>query len=101
MCLALKAAGIGDVSPHSQRLKALVDAGAEPGEFVAFVAKALETAPANAFGYVVGAVEGERKRAARTAGAVHRGRMPNRQQAQEDRNRAVADEWLEAQGAST
>jgi len=101
VCLALKAAGIGSVTPHSQRLQALVAAGASPPEFVAFAAKALEAAPANAFAYVLGCVEGERERAQRTTGRIRHGPLPNRQEAHESRNRAVADEWLATQGAAT
>lgn len=76
VCLALKAAGIGAVSPHNQRLQTLLEAGAEPGEFAAFAARALEVAPGRAFEYVLGAVEGERTRAASIAGRLHHGAMP-------------------------
>lgn len=100
VCMALKACGIGDVAPSNQRLRMLLDAGAQVGEFTAFAAKALQTAPGAAFGYVLGAVEGERKRAAQTAGMLHAGAMPNKQQALENRNRAVGAEWLAQQGAA-
>lgn len=89
VCLALKAEGIWPVSPHNQRLHALVNAGAQPGEFTAFASKALDVAPGRAFEYVLGAVEGERTRAAATAGKVHRGPMPSKQGALEARNAAV------------
>lgn len=101
VCLALKAAGIGGVSPHSQRLRTLVSAGAEPAEFVQFAARALEVAPGNAFAYVVGAVEGERQRAAASVVTLHRGPMPNRQQALEQRNKAVGERWLADQGVAS
>jgi hypothetical protein len=54
----------------------------------------------NPFLWLIGAVEGERKRAAKNAGQLHRGAMPsaNRQEAIETRNRAVGDEWLAQQG---
>jgi uncharacterized protein YdaU (DUF1376 family) len=97
VCMALKSHGIGKVSPQNQRLLMLLAAGAEVGEFVGFAAKALETAPGAAFEYVLGAVEGERKRAALTAGKLHRGGLPNKQQALEARNRAVGAEWLQQQ----
>lgn len=76
VCMALKAAGIGKVSPQNQRLLMLLAAGAQVGEFVGFVGKALETAPGAAFEYVLGAVEGERKRALATAHRLHKGPMP-------------------------
>jgi len=64
------------------------------------VAQALDKAPRNAFAYLLGVVEGERKRAITTAGQLHRGAMPNRQEAIEQRNAAVGDAWLAEQGAA-
>ena len=56
------------------------------------------------FAYLLGAVEGERIRAKATGGQLHRGplRAVNKQQAIEDENRRVTDEWLrQQQGATT
>jgi uncharacterized protein YdaU (DUF1376 family) len=98
VCRAIRQAGIAAANPSNPRLRSLVDAGATSAEFLAFVAKSLEAR--DPFAYLLGAVEGERKRAAKTSGALHRGPMPsaNRQEAIEARNRAVADEWLAQQG---
>jgi hypothetical protein len=103
VCLALKAAGIPSVSPGNMRLLTLLEAGASVSEFVAMAPKAMDAAPARAFEYVLGAVEGERKRAKETGGKLHRGplRAVNRQQAIEDENRRIGDEWLRQQGAKT
>jgi uncharacterized protein YdaU (DUF1376 family) len=69
----LRDAGI-QASPSSQRFRVLVDAGADADEFLALVPKALAV-HGDQFAYLVGAVEGERKRAATTAGQLHRGQM--------------------------
>ena len=102
VCIALKVAGVQAVSPSNQRLVALVDAGADPPEFVQYVAKAKEAAPGREFAYVLGAVEGERRRAQGTAGSLHRGplQVVSKQQAIEDNNRRVAAEWATSQGAA-
>jgi hypothetical protein len=100
VCLALKGCGIWPVNPQDQRLLTLLAAGAVEGEFTGFAAKALEAAPGKAFAYLLGCVEGERTRAAQTSGKLHRGAMPNKQQAIEQRNRAVGSEWLAQEGAT-
>lgn len=74
ICRALREAGIGNVNPGHPRLQALLNAGAAEAEFVAFAEKA--KAASDPFAYVLGAVEGERKRAAASAGQLHRGPMP-------------------------
>lgn len=77
VCRALKTAGIADVNPGHPRLTLLLQAGATLDEFKAFAAAAADkTAP---FLWLLGAVEGERKRVASTAGQLHRGPMPGRQ----------------------
>jgi hypothetical protein len=100
VCMALKAAGISAVNPNNQTLRMLLAAGAEVGEFVGFAAKALENAPGSAFGYVLKCVQGEREKAAQTAGKLYQGALPNKQQALENRNRAVGADWLAQQGAA-
>lgn len=99
---AIRQAGVPDAAPHSPRFRALIDAGATAAEFIAFAAKAATTE--HPFAYVLGAVEGERKRAAQGAGLLHRGPMPaavNRQEAIEASNKAVARRWLEEQGVES
>lgn len=86
VCIALRRAGIASVNPASPKLQALIDAGATAAEFVAHVAKALAEAQ-DPFRYVLGAVEGERKRAANTTPQLHRGPMPAAAPAQSFRER--------------
>jgi hypothetical protein len=76
VCIALKAAGIPaqKLSPSNPTLQALVDAGATAEEFVAAAGKAI--GKGEPFAYLLGVVEGERKRAAATAGQLHRGALP-------------------------
>jgi len=74
ICRALKQAGIADVNPGHPRLAALLAAGAVEAEFIGFV-PAAQTKAAG-FLWILGAVEGERKRAAQDAGQLHRGAMP-------------------------
>lgn len=100
LCRSLRQAGIADVNPGHPRLLALLEAGAQPAEFTGFAAHALDKAPGNAFVYLLGAVEGERRRATATAGQLHRGPLPNKQEAIEQRNAAAGDEWLAEQGAA-
>jgi hypothetical protein len=75
VCIALRKAGIASVNPASPRLLTLIEAGATVEEFVAHVAGAIKSGN-NPFAYLLGAVEGERKRAAGTASQLHRGPMP-------------------------
>jgi hypothetical protein len=74
VCRALRKAGIPDVNPGHPRLLALLQAGATEAEFMAFTPGACRaSAP---FLWLLAAVEGERKRAAANASAMHQGRMP-------------------------
>jgi len=93
ICGAIRRAGIGAVDPGFPAFRAAVDAGATSDEFVAFAREALDKD--QPFKWLIGAVVGERKRAAQLAGQLHRGAMPNKQVAIETRNRAVADEWAQ------
>lgn len=70
---ALRQAGI-EASPGTLRFRTLVDAGATAEEFLAMVPDALKAD--KPFAYLLGAVEGERKRAAKTSGELHRGPLP-------------------------
>lgn len=102
-CIAMRRAGLSPtgLNPSHPRLLALVAAGAGPAEFAGFVPKAQEQAPGREFTYILGCVEGERRRAANGAATLHRGPMPNRQEALEQRNKAVAARWLASEGVTT
>jgi hypothetical protein len=98
ICRSLRKAGVNNVNPGHPRLLALIEAGAAVSEFLAFVQKAVDEAD-DPFAYLLGAVEGERKRAARTAGQIHRGPLTvvTRQEAVEAENQRVATAWLREQ----
>jgi len=83
--------GIGDVNPSHPKLLALLAAGAEWPEFAA-AAKASD-GKARPFAYLLSVIEGERRRAAQMASAVHHGPMHNRQESLEQRNREAAQRW--------
>lgn len=95
LCRALANAGISRTNPGNLRLTTLLEAGATAAEFLAYVDKAKDAD--DPFAYVIGCVEGERKRAKRNGAEMHRGRLPSRQEAIEQHNRAAAAEWLEQQ----
>lgn len=100
ICGALRRAGIADTNPGHPVLLELLKAGAQQVEFAGFVPDALRKAPKQPFAYLLGMVKGERERAAAMAGTLHRGPMPNKQEAIEQRNAAVGDAWLAEQGAA-
>ena len=100
LCRELRRAGIAETNPGHPVLLALLAAGAQPAEFAGFVPAALSKAPSQPFAYLLGMVKGERERASAMAGQIHRGAMPNRQEAIEQRNAAVGDAWLAEQGAA-
>ena len=72
---AIRHAGISDATPGNQRFRMLVDAGVTEAEFLALVPKALQAAD-KPFAYLLGSLEGERKRAKATAAQLHQGAMP-------------------------
>ena len=74
VCLTLKAAGIADVSPGNQKLRALLAAGADMAEFLDAGQRA--AAAGKGFAYALGIVENERKRAAELAAQLRTGAMP-------------------------
>lgn len=74
ICKAMKAAGIADVNPSNQTLLTLLSAGATEGEFTAAAAAAAGCA--KGFGYALGIVANERKRAAVLAQQVLHGALP-------------------------
>ena len=100
ICGALRRAGIHDTNPGHPVLLALLAAGAQEAEFTGFVKAAQDKSPRQPFVYLLGMVKGERERAAVLATQLHRGRMPNKQEAIEQRNAAVGDAWLAEQGAA-
>lgn len=92
LCKRLRSMGVASVNPANPRLLTLLDAGATDAEFTAMVPAS--QGKGDPFAYILGAVEGERRRAKATAGAIHRGAMPNKQEAIEVSNRAVAMDWV-------
>lgn len=74
ICRAMRRQGIADGNPSSPALRALLDAGATEGEFVAAAKKAADEQ--KGFGYAIAIVTNERKRAARLVQQIHRGAMP-------------------------
>ena len=74
LCRKLRQAGIADVNPGHPRLLALLEAGATDAEFIGFAPAALKAG--QSFAYLLGAVEGERRRAAEGASLLHRGPLP-------------------------
>jgi len=74
VCKAMKRAGIGDVNPGNQTLKALIDAGASLDEFTGSAAKAAESS--KGFAYALGIVKRDREQAATMADKLHRGELP-------------------------
>jgi uncharacterized protein YdaU (DUF1376 family) len=95
ICRSLRQAGFSNVSPSHPGLLALLDAGATEGEFLAFADQAL--GKRDPFAYLLTVVQSQRVQAAQMAGQMHRGALPNRQEALEQRNRAVGDQWLAEQ----
>jgi hypothetical protein len=75
VCEALKAAGIADAMPRSRKLKALIDVGVEQSEFVDAARHAMASGSPR-FGYVLGIVAGERRRAAELAAQLRAGPPP-------------------------
>lgn len=74
VCKAMRLAGIGDVNPGNQTLKALIDAGATLDEFTGAAAKAAEGS--KGFAYALGIVKRDREQAALIADKLHRGELP-------------------------
>jgi len=60
----LRAAGIARVNPGHLGFKALVDAGATADDFLAYVPQTLDAKPRDPFKYLIGTLEGERRRLA-------------------------------------
>lgn len=97
VCIALRKRGIASVNPGHPKLLALVAAGATIDEFVGAIPAAKEKR--DQFAYILGVVEGQRTDAAAMANGLHKGRLPNKQEALEDRNRSIAAAWAAKGGA--
>jgi hypothetical protein len=90
-CRALKDAGIVKVNPSHPTLLALLQAGATEEEFIHAARSAIDRGKPD-FPYVLGTVTRQREQAAKLK--LHQGRMPNQQEIIEQRNRAVAAQWV-------
>src|SRR3954453_2471882 len=90
-CNALTRHGVHGFNPHHPTFLALLEAGAVEEEFVEAARSAL-TRGKTSFAYVIGTVKRQREEAAKLV--LHRGRLPNRQEMLESRNKAAAEGWL-------
>ena len=92
VCRLLKLQGVVDVNPGHPDLRVLLEAGATDAEFVGAAKSAVDRG--KGFAYTLGTLKRQRQEAANTAGTLHRGAVPNKQEALEARNRAVGEQWL-------
>lgn len=90
-CTNLRQLGIRDCNPRHPGFLTLLRAGAAEEEF-RHAARAAAARGKASFAYVVGTVKRQREEAA--GEALHRGRMPNRQEQLEAANGAAAGRWL-------
>ena len=92
VCIALREAGVAAVNAQHPTLLALLEAGAEPAEFVS--AAELAMGRTDPFAYLLGVVKGRRADAARVAQEVRHGPMPTaetpRQRAARERMEQIA-----------
>lgn len=93
ICRAMRQAGIADTNPGHPRLLSLLQAGATEAEFVGFAPAAI--AKGAGFAWILGAVEGERTRAASAAATLQRGPIPSKADARVAANIATAQRFLE------
>lgn len=104
VCLLVKRMGIGLVNPSHPKLNALLHAGVGVGQFESAIQKALDSR--KSFSYALSIVEREAKEARELVDALGSKPVPgggtrplNRQEALEQRNRAVASDWVANVGA--
>lgn len=90
-CQQMRVQGIAQCNPSHPALLALIKAGATKEEFEQ-AAKAAIDRGKNNFAYVVGIVKRQREEAAKLV--LHQGRLPNKQEALEQSNRAATDGWV-------
>ena len=79
------------MQPSHPLLLALIEAGAEPSEFLAAVPDAQSRS--NGFAYLLAVVRGRREDAARAAQSLHRGPMPRTETPYERRARERAEAY--------
>ncbi|SFK64064.1 Uncharacterized conserved protein YdaU, DUF1376 family [Nitrosomonas aestuarii] len=92
VCSEIKKIGIFDVNPAHPKLLELIKIGATVDEFM-HAARTAKDKKAG-FAYVLGIVENQRQRAKAMTGTLHEGRLPNKQEALEKSNAAVASSWV-------
>ena len=90
-CKAMAQAGVAGCNPSHPTLVALIEAGASAQEFTHAARLSVGKGKCN-FAYVIGTVKRQREEAAKLV--LHQGRMPNKQEALENSNRAVASRWV-------
>ncbi len=76
VCAAMTAAGIPDARSGDPRLQAMLKVGAELDEFVSAAKRSIDAG--KGFGYAIGIVAGERRRAAELVGQLPPGALPPR-----------------------
>lgn len=92
----MRKAGLGDASPGHPTLLALLEAKTTDAEFTHAAVTAVERG--KGYVYALGMLSKQRNEA--SALTLHRGPLPNKQQAIEDNNRRVAADWLAQHGAA-
>lgn len=90
-CKTMMSNGILGCNPHHPTLTALLEAGATEDEFSHAARSAVEKGKAS-FAYVLGTVKRQREEAAKLV--LHHGRLPNKQEALEESNRAATAGWM-------
>jgi uncharacterized protein YdaU (DUF1376 family) len=99
LCRLMCQVGIADTNPGHPDLLVLVEAGATDEEFQGAARTAVERG--KGFAYAIGMLRRQRQEAAAAAKTLHRGAMPNRQEALEASNRAIAERWANTTGDTT
>jgi uncharacterized protein YdaU (DUF1376 family) len=92
VCISIKKQGISDVNPAHPELLMLIDAGATVDEFVYAARTAKDKG--KGFAYIIGIVKKQRENVKAMSGKLHEGRLPNKQESLEQRNFAVAENWV-------
>jgi hypothetical protein len=92
ICCAIRSHGIAACNPSHPKLAALIEAGAELGEFDDAARDG--AAKGKGFAWVLGAVEGRRRDAASAANGIHHGQMPKSRREQRREWNQQLDEAL-------
>lgn len=90
-CQKMRVQGIAQCNPSHPTLLALIEAGATEEEFEQ-AAKAAVSKGKNSFAYALAIVKHQREEAAKLV--LHKGRLPNKQEALEQSNRAATAGWM-------